>query len=311
MGSGVRTGALAAVFAGLLAACAGESGEEAVGEDTQEVSSGRCASTRATKTVTVKVMTMNLRHDSDQWERRFPLIADEIDRLDPDIIGMQEVEIADDQADRLNDLLAKRGHAKYHVYAKRKSGFTGYFSGEGIAILSRWPITEKHHEDTGEMRVSIFARAKHPAGGYIDIVDTHLDHRGGPEGDANRDDQARQTLDLTKRNDDCHPTVLTGDMNAIEGSPALKRFGAAGFEDSYRKVHGADTPKTGNTGMIVLRDGAFTQAPKRRIDFVLGRSAGGRTVNALDSIVCFKNHDAKGFYPSDHLGVMTTYEMKL
>jgi hypothetical protein len=27
--------------------------------------------------------------------------------------------------------------------------------------------------------------------------------------------------------------------------------------------------------------------------------------------VCFKNHDAKGFYPSDHLGVMTTYRVRL
>jgi len=283
MGSGLRAGAWLVVLAGLLGACAAETDDEVVGEDTQEVTSGRCAGTRGSKTVTVKVMTMNLRHDSDQWERRFPLIADEIDRLDPDIIGLQEVEIADDQADRLNELLAKRGHAKYHVYAKRKSGVTGYFSGEGVAILSRWPITEKHHEDTGEMRVSIHARTKHPSGGSIDIIDTHLDHRGGAEGDATRDDQARQTLDLTKRNDDCHPTVLTGDMNATEGSPA----------------------------MIVLKDGAFTQSPKRRIDFVLGRSAGGRTVKALDSVVCFKNHDSKGFYPSDHLGVMTTYEMRL
>jgi hypothetical protein len=62
--------------------------------------------------------------------------------------------------------------------------------------------------------------------------------------------------------------------------------------------------------MVILRDGAFAQDPKRRIDFVMGRSAGGRTVRPLESIVCFKNHDAKGFYPSDHFGVMTTFEMK-
>lgn len=306
-----------AVFGAILAlasiangGCLAES-DEVVGEEVQEVLSGRCAGTMARTTATVKVMTINLRHDSDEWKRRFPLIADEIARLDPDLIGLQEVEIADDQADRLNDLLAKRGHAKYHVYAKRKSGIAGFFSGEGIAVMSRWPIVEKHHEDTGKMRVSILARVKHPSGGFIDMVNTHLDHKGGAEGDATRDDQARQTLDLIDRNDDCFPTFLTGDMNATENSPALKRFESAGFVDSYRDVHGARTPETGNTSPIVLRDGAFEQNPKRRIDFVLGRSAGGRTVKAVDSIVCFKNHDAKGFYPSDHLGVMTTYAVGL
>lgn len=304
-------GAILAVVGVMSGGCMVDADGEDVGEEAQEVTSGRCAGTTARTTATVKVMTVNLRHDSDQWQRRFPLIADEIVRLDPDLIGLQEVEIADDQANKLNDLLAKRGHAKYHLYTKRKSGIAGFFAGEGIAVMSRWPIVEKHHEDTGKMRVSIVARVKHPSGGFIDMANTHLDHKGGAEGDATRDDQAKQTLELLDRNDDCFPTFLTGDMNATESSAALKRFKGAGFVDSYRQVHGAATPETGNTSPIALRDGAFTQTPKKRIDFVLGRSAGGRTVKALDSLVCFKNHDAKGFYPSDHLGVMTTYEVRL
>jgi hypothetical protein len=36
------------------------------------------------------VMTVNIRHDEDEWERRFELLADEIVRLDPDVIGVQE-----------------------------------------------------------------------------------------------------------------------------------------------------------------------------------------------------------------------------
>ncbi|MBX3196990.1 MAG: endonuclease/exonuclease/phosphatase family protein [Labilithrix sp.] len=314
MGSGrnVWTVVVVAALASVLGACAVETDEdEPVGEETQEVSTGRCVGTRAKTTAMVRVMTVNLRHDSDQWQRRFELIADEIARLDPDVIGLQEIEIADDQANRLNALLAKRGHAKYHVFAKRKSGVRGFFTGEGVGVMSRWPIVEKHHEDTGEMRISVLARVKHPSGGFIDVANTHLDHRGGADGDARRDDQARQTVDLVDRHDDCWPAVLTGDMNATESSPALVRFKNAGFVDSYRDVHGADAARTGNTSSVALRDGAFTQNPKKRIDFVLGRSAGRRTVTAVDSLVCFKNHDAKGFYPSDHFGVMTTSAMRL
>ncbi len=309
----LRFVALALGALGVLGGCASEASPEEAASSTQDVttSAGRCAGTTATRTVTVKVMTMNLRHDVDQWERRFELIADEIVRLDPDVIGTQEIEINADQADKLNDLIAKRGHAKYSLYTKRKSGVTGFFSGEGIGIFSRWPITEKQHEDTGESRVSIFARVKHPSGGFIDIVDTHLDHHGGPEGDADRDDEARQTIDLTNRNDDCWPTILTGDMNTSENGPAMKRFFAAGFEDSFRAVHGDATSTIGNTSSVKLADGAFEQNPKNRIDFVLGKGAGGRTVTPVDSLVCAKNHDAKGFYPSDHFGVITTFQVKL
>lgn len=293
-----------------LSGCVAETDLEEVDTDAEEVTAGRCAGARATTSATVKVMTINLRHDANDWKRRFPLIADEIVRLDPDIIGLQEVEIGDDQADALNDLLERRGHARYQVHQKRKSGFRGFFTGEGVGIMSRWAIVEKDHEDLGEMRIAVRTRVKHPSGKYLDVVNTHLDHRGGPDGDANRLDQAKQTIELAERHDDCWPTFVTGDMNAGEGSPALKHMFTAGFVDSYRRVHGADTPRTGNTAMIELRDGAFVQNPKRRIDFVLGRSAGGRTLTPRASVVGFKNHDAKGMYPSDHLGVMTTYQVR-
>jgi endonuclease/exonuclease/phosphatase family metal-dependent hydrolase len=155
------------------------------------------------------------------------------------------------------------------------------------------------------------ARVKHPSGGLIDMTNTHLDYRGGAEGEATREDQARQTVDLVNRNDDCHPTFLTGDMNATPGAPSLGRFTRAGFVDSYLAVHGAEaTSKTGNTAPIVLREGAV-QKPTKRIDFVYGRSAGGRKVVPVASETCFANHDAKGFYPTDHLGVMTTYDVGL
>ena len=59
----------------------------------------------------------------------------------------------------------------------------------------------------------------------------------------------------------------------------------------------------GPTSPIKLVEGAV-QAPKNRIDFVFAKGAG---IAPTTSEVRFKNHDAKGFYPSDHLGVMTTF----
>lgn len=299
------------VLGGLvLAGCAVDADDEEVETDAEEITSGRCAGTSAASTVRVKVLTMNLRNDSDEWKRRFELIADEIERIDPDVIGLQEIEIGAGAGDHLNDLLAKRGHVKYALFQKRKPGIRGWFTGEGIGVMSRWPIVEKHHEDLPEMRVSVLARVKHPSGGYFDLANTHLHHQGGAEAEAIRVEEMKQTLDLVDRNDDCWPTFLTGDMNTGETSQTLKDVVAAGFVDSYRKVHGAQTNETGSTSPIVLREGA-AQNPRRRIDFVYGRSAGGRTVEPLSSEVRFRNHDAKGFYPSDHLGVVTTFDVKL
>ncbi len=290
--------------------------DEAADEESGErpslsaAAAARCANVTSSRKVKIKVMTINLRHDSDDWKRRFKLIANEIVRLDPDIIALQEIEIADDQSDALNDLIQARGHARYQVYQKRKSGFWGFFTGEGVGLMTRWPMVEKNHEDLGEMRISVRARVKHPSGGFIDVMSTHLHHEGGAAADAERLEQAKQTVDLADRHDDCWPTFLGGDMNTGESSNAMKHFFAEGFVDSYRAVHGAATMPGGSTSPIILKEGA-TQNPRRRIDFVLGRAAGARTLEPIKSEVCFKNHDAKGFYPSDHLGVMTTYEVGL
>jgi endonuclease/exonuclease/phosphatase family metal-dependent hydrolase len=307
----VFVGTIAALAALTVSACATDTEVDDTESQAEAIAAARCGGVTASRTVRVKVMTLNLRHDSDDWKRRFPLIADDIVRLDPDIIGLQEIEIADDQADYLNDLISKRGHAKYEIHQRRKPGIKGWFTGEGVGIMSRWEITEKTHEDLPEMRTAVRTRVKHPSGKFIDLANTHLHSSGGAEGDAIRAEQAKQVIGLVDREDDCWPTLITGDMNATETHEALARYRNAGFVDSFKKVHGADTPKIGNTSSVVLREGAFTQDPKRRIDFILGRSAGARSLTPVESVRCLENHDAKGFYPSDHFGVMTTYDVKL
>jgi endonuclease/exonuclease/phosphatase family metal-dependent hydrolase len=259
-----------------------------------------CPDARALEAARVRVMTINLRHDSDEWIRRFVLVADEIARLDPDIVGMQELQITRTQADVINTMLARRGHAPYFATTVPKTDGTG----EGIGILSRWPVLEHAAAPIGDQRVVIFARVNHPVG-VFDVVDTHLDqHRD----EAVRAREAERVLGFIAQHDDCRPTILTGDMNSGENHAAVRRFRGAGFVDSYRAVHASDH---GNTAMVKLDDGAFHQRPRRRIDFVLARAAGERTLTPIDSIVCFQNHDPKGYFPSDHFGVMTTFDLRL
>lgn len=290
-----RLAGRAFVFAVGTAACG-------PGADT-EPEAGPCGSRPASGGETLKVMTVNLRHDSDDWEARFPLIADEIVRLDPDLVGLQEVEIGIGQGQALLDLVRERGGPEYHYDQEYKTGFAAA-GGEGIGVLSRFPIASREAIDLENGRPLLLARIEREPGVTIDFYNTHLHHVG--DDDDVRLAQATRITTFMETESACDPVLLTGDMNDTDDSAAIGRFVEAGLVDTYRDVHGEATAETGNTSSIKLAEGAFEQNPTRRIDYVFARSSPHVTVTPEDSLVCFKNHDERGLYPSDHLGVMTT-----
>lgn len=279
---------------------------------TIETVRARCVETTASRSVSLKVMTLNLRHDADEWQRRMELVADEIVRLDPDVIGLQEVAVEARQLEVLGELVVARGHARYETHQREKRTFFGTRLDEAAAVMSRWPIAERHQRQLVEERVAVLARVAHPSGGMIDVLDTHLENRRDPYYDDVRVDQIAEALALASGLEGCNPTVLTGDLNSTSTEPAYAAVVREGFVDSYLAVNGpVATAAEGNTAIIRLREGAFVQSPGRRIDYVFARGVGERTITAVASSVCFENHDAKGFYPSDHLGVMTTFTVRL
>lgn len=297
--------ALSAVLASMpaCAASVGEDGDEdgsdeATGVTEDELSDGK-------QHRTLKVMTLNLRHDTDQWKRRFPLVADEIDRLDPDFVGVQEIADWKDQIDELNDLVQKRGHARYHAYTKRKTAWL-WFKGEAVGILSRWKLEGTEWTDLEHYRPGVKATVRIDDGLVVDVYNTHLHHEGG---DDVRLPQAERMTRFVASNDEGRLTFLTGDMNATDGTRAIRHFRSAGFVDSFAAANPVRTNEVGATSPVRLADGAFQQAPKNRIDYVFAKAGRGVTAKPVKSEVVLKNHDAKGFYPSDHLAVMTTFDV--
>jgi len=262
----------------------------------------------------IEVVTINLRHDVDEWERRFDLIADEIVRLDPDLIGTQEIEITDvDQTSALLERIAARGGADYQYYEELKIWPYGALTGEGVGILSRYPILETGLKDLVEGgRVAVWTRVEVESGYELDFFNTHLESDDTEEmtADEIRTQQAGFMTDFMAAAGDEHIQLLTGDMNTTDDTEAYDILVAGGLSDTYRAVHGDETATTGNTSTIVLMEGA-EQDPMRRIDyiFVSGQPPDGAQASPVDSIVCFQNHDEAGFYPSDHLGVMTTFDL--
>ncbi len=257
-----------------------------------------CSDRTATGTCLLKVVTINLRHDVDEWSRRRPLVIAELNRLAPDLIGLQELQINEDQGDEISDGL----RIDYQRYEHRKQGIIGWFSGEGIGVYSRFPIKEKGDIDLGERRLALRAEVELPQGVRIDFYNTHLHHTGG---DDIRLPQAREVADWME-DGGASRVILTGDFNAKDNSEAVKHIVSRGYTDSFKALHGEDANAIGATFPAPLREGAPLEA-KNRIDFIFSKGS----LRPVASEVVLKNHDAEGFYPSDHLAVMTTYEVTL
>jgi beta-glucosidase len=248
--------------------------------------------------ITLEVMTMNLRHDVDFWEERFPMIASEIAALQPDLIGLQEVELAQQQGPILQQMIG----LDYLLHEEAKTGLA-VLGGEGIGSLSRHPVLTKGTVDLQYGRPATFDRVQ--VGELtVDFYNTHLHNEGGDEV---RAPQMRALLDFIAANDAGHVTFLTGDMNAKDDTETIRLALEAGFIDTFPAVHGAETANIGNTVPIHLDKRADKQRATSRIDYVFVR---GQGVHVVSSTVAFNRRNAELLYPSDHLGVMSTFEIE-
>jgi endonuclease/exonuclease/phosphatase family metal-dependent hydrolase len=172
--------------------------------------------------VTLKVLTLNLWNDSGPYERRRERIREWIERLDPDVIGFQEV-LKGPGVDTAADLV----DASFAVDFAPAVPFWLDDSLElGNAIASRWPITGREvtplpdHGD-GEERVALSVDIEAPFG-RLSFTSTHLNwklHHGMV--------RERQVIDvcrtvLRRRPRDGFPPVLVGDFNAEPDSSEIR-----------------------------------------------------------------------------------------
>ena len=264
------------------------------------------------------VLTLNVLHggpwsgfagDGQQLERRMELIAEGIGALRPDVIALQEAAMSR-RLGNVPERLARR-LGLYHVYAPATTrvfgdgilsrlviGALGFR--EGPAILSRFPILEwdvaglPRCEHVLDPRVLLRARLGTPWG-PIDVFSTHT----------SRDDcQARRVAALVGQRRNGLPSILMGDFNFGETSPAIRAMTEeAGFIDVYRH---ANPGALGATGM--QRIDAPQPMARRRIDYIFlvpglevrGDVLGSRVV--LDAP--HRLPDGRALWPSDHHGVL-------
>jgi endonuclease/exonuclease/phosphatase family metal-dependent hydrolase len=244
---------------------------------------------------TICVATLNCRNRSDRWPQRRHLLVEQLARLQPDLIGLQELRRWPSQgswiARRLNE--ASPG-STYRVHSAYKTGVWQLW--EGIAILTRLPVVETDSLDLdGDNRVACLTRVDLPDGGVLDGYCTHLPSRARNE--ELRTVQAGRILDWMDERPGT-PRVLVGDLNARPQSPTVAALRER-LRSAYAVVHGREPEATTPTPLRGPPAGAGVV-----IDYIFVNEP----VEVLDATVTFDQahpEDAR-LYASDHYGVAAT-----
>lgn len=260
------------------------------------------AAAEANSSETLCVMTYNLRYASsnppNSWPQRRPVARACIERVSPDIFGIQE-----GLYQQLKDL-----HQDLPEYDSIGLGRDGGSRGEFMAVFYRKvrfePLEYDHFwlSDTPDVigstswgnsnrRMVTWVRFRdRPTGKEFYLFNTHLDHQI----QIAREKGAELILKRINALNTSLPVILTGDFNAA--ARANKAYEILVNDDAL-----SDTWETAAThrGERVNTFHNFNgpRAGESRIDWILTR--GGVKTDAIE-IITFKQ---EGQYPSDHFPV--------
>lgn len=259
--------------------------------------------------MSLKVLTLNLWHDAGRWAERAHLIRGWIHRLDPDLVGFQEV-LRGETTDQARELLAERGYETAFGAAVRWSHRDLDF---GNAVASRWPIHDPEvwtlpESGDGERRSALSVTIASPFG-PIAFTCTHLNwklHHG-----ATRERQVVALADrvLARRPVGGFPPILVGDFNAEPDSNEIRYLAGLGalggrsvyFHDAWR-VAGDGGP--GITWSNRNDEARRELEPDRRIDYVFTGYPLRDGTGWLEGCRVVCDRPEGGVWPSDHFGVL-------
>lgn len=271
----------------------------------------------------LRVVTFNLFHggassglsgDGHRLDARLELVARELRRLDPDVIGLQEASAGRGRGNVAERLARALGFQYAHAPATSRVFPFGLLNrlvvwllafAEGPAIVSRFPITAHAVHDLPrcvrylDPRVLLHAEVATPRGA-LDVYSTHTSRHAC---------QHRRVAELVGARRGRLPAVLMGDFNAVEGSPGIAALtDGAGLVDAFR----AANPEA--AGLTVWqRIEVPTSTVFRRVDyvFVLPGTRVPARVRASRVVLDAPGRLADGgtLWASDHYGVLAELEL--
>jgi endonuclease/exonuclease/phosphatase family metal-dependent hydrolase len=243
----------------------------------------------------IRVGTLNLRREFDRWPERLPLVAAEIAREQPHVLGLQEVGIARGQGRKIAEAVNRAlGRPAYSFYLQRKPHWRYQFI-EGLGILASVPVSD-HRRLTLSWRGWLAQRVRvECAGRRFDFVNVHLPPR--PDNRPKRQAFAGRLLDWLA---DCDCAVLVCDFNDVPASPPVQTV-LRRMRSAHAEARGAEPEWTWPTPLLPWH-GKFNAV----LDYVFVRGP-LRVTAARVGFDQPLDKDAS-LWPSDHLGLFVDLE---
>lgn len=258
--------------------------------------------------MSLSVLTLNIWYNDGPWADRAKLIRNWIDRLDPDLIGFQEV-LRGEGVDLASELLEGRGyHADFSVATPFWMDRTLAF---GNAVATRWPHALREEirlpdSGDGETRCALSVTVDSPHG-EISFSCTHLNWRLNHGWVRERQVVALCEHVRARRPQEGLPPIVVGDFNAEPDSAEIRYVTGLQSIDGA-SVHFRDAWRVAGdgAGLTWSNRNAYAERwfePNRRIDYIF---VGPPRANGLGRVercrvVCDEAND--GVWPSDHFGV--------
>ena len=272
----------------------------------------------------LRVATINVWNKGGPWLSRLPLIRRELERLQPEIVGLQEVlrfrpdSAADAPLTVHNDQLTEIADGFGYQLAYSVASDYGHGLKFGNAILSRHPIIAEQSfplpgSESGETRSLLYALCQTPHG-RLPVFVTHLNwkfHQGSI--------RQRQVVFIADRVAELSPIggpelppVLLGDFNAPPDADEIRFLtGLCALEQ--KTVYFADAWAFAGNGPGFTYDrvnhyAAKAREPSRRIDYIFVRGPDRQfRGEPLRAELAFNTPELGGptpVWPSDHFGVV-------
>lgn len=265
--------------------------------------------------MTLKILTLNIWHDQNPWPERARLVRRWIERLEPDLIGFQEVLLGQD-VDQLRDLVGDAGY--YTEYGPAMTLPDRTHLQFGNAIASRWPILDREEiqlPDRGgwERRAALCVTVDSPHG-PIGMTCTHLHWQ------LNHGHVREKQVELIARKawqnrpEDGFPPIILGDFNAEPDSDEIRYLTglhslhgrSVAFLDAWRVAGDHGLPGEAGQGITWSNLNPYARIenePRRRLDYIFVGLPGRRGVGAIETCRVVCNEEEAGVWPTDHFGV--------
>lgn len=245
----------------------------------------------------MKIATFNVWNNKTSWENRLHALTEEISRVNPDIIALQEVPGSEEC-----QLIASMVNMPFYNFKKYPD------EREGLAFLGKLPMNDVLSRSS-ELNECAYRITLHLNGLIIGITNVHLDWRSVSV-------RERQILTVTEWISKIKNTnfeLLCGDFNSIPNVSSIYNYLVGEQSLQLKDTKWVDlaqhfqhpTLDFINNPWLHNRDKLNDARVPVRFDWILLQSCYPAEEPTLNNIELFGNSPVSGLFPSDHYGVLT------